>query len=369
MTKDDEEFERQNQMYGNARKAYEARHLDTPDDEPGAKPAQPAAVQTNQTNPYTQMYEGEANDYLARLADVVEAPLREKERLRRERGAHSIAGINALGRVASAFGNLLYTPSGAAPLGDTKGVDINQMHKNFVDEQKDLASRYIAAGGQRLATVKAMKDGWDAQEALRVESARKMQELQLKIDAAEREGRLNEAKILREQAQAEKARYDGLASKVKAAYASQYEQSRVDANNARVNASNASAANSTANANKTRMSSHKTIVAGDKSYEIPLDKYNEANLSSVISYMGGNPESVKRTVKYVGGMESSANATYQDMKLEAMASWIGKNLRNNPNGQDALERLVNGKGMPSYRGTAPGVGGNGGNTMPGVKTK
>lgn len=369
-----DEFEAQNAAYSQmprglfdpitARKAYEAQYLDN-QDKPAVVDA-PEAAPTLQPrkNPYEDQYNEGLNDYLGRLADAVEPPLSMEERQRREKSAHSIAGINALGRVAGAFGNLLYTPKGAGALGSSKGVDIPKMSKDFNDEQRDLANRYIAAAGQRLAAVQARKKDWDATEAMRIESERKMQELELKMKQAERQGKLDEAKLLKEQYQGEKARYDALVSQVKAEYAPKQQEADLGTKYARTNASNASANASNARANKTQMESHKTIVAGDKSYRIPLDKYNEANLSSIITYMGGDPEAVKRTVKFVGGVEDSSSETKESMKLAAMATWIGKNIRGNARGEEAMERLVSGKGMPGHKDTAPGVGGN---KMPGVK--
>lgn len=168
-------------------------------------------------------------DYLKQFTEKYTPEVLTQEELnRRKRATHVMSGIGALGNAASAISNLIYTGEGApsqtlpknvdasaeiAKLEETEKAKRNEIYQRAKDrvaqEQAKEALKYKYAKDARDYQYKYAKDAQDNKYKA-AELQIKMDDLVLKKEKAEREGRLDEARILTESWKALKAQQDAL---------------------------------------------------------------------------------------------------------------------------------------------------------------
>ena len=175
-------------------------------------------------------------DYLKQFTEKYTPELLTEEELnRRKRAAHVMSGIGALGNAASAISNLIYTGEGAPSQTLPKNVDASAEIAKLEETEKAKRNEIYQRAKDRVAQEQAKealkykyaKDRVaqeQAKEALKYKYAKdaqdnkykaaelqiKMDDLVLKKEKAEREGRLDEARILTESWKALKAQQDAL---------------------------------------------------------------------------------------------------------------------------------------------------------------
>ena len=157
-------------------------------------------------------------DYLKQFTEKYTPELLTEEELnRRKRAAHVMSGIGALGNAASAISNLIYTGEGAPSQTLPKNVDASAEIAKLEETEKAKRNEIYQRAKDRVAQEQAKealkyKYAKDAQDNKykAAELQIKMDDLVLKKEKAEREGRLDEARILTESWKALKAQQDAL---------------------------------------------------------------------------------------------------------------------------------------------------------------
>lgn len=286
-------------------------------------------------------------DYLKQFTEKYTPEVLTQEELnRRKRAAHVMSGIGALGNAASAISNLIYTGEGAPSQTLPKNLDASAEIAKLEETEKAKRNEIYQRAKDRVAQEQAKealkyKYAKDAQDNQYKAAQLKMQlaDLDLKIIKAEREGRLDEARILTESWKALKAQQDALDAPA-------------------LNKARTSNYNSGSAANYARAEYYKNGGSGSRSeleipynggtFQVSKNNWNNMSYLSAVAKGLGVPIKYKR-VKDAAGVESetvemtSEGRTISLNKGELQAA-IGAALNdpNNANVKSAVERIRGG---------------------------
>lgn len=287
-------------------------------------------------------------DYLKQFTDKYTPEVLTQEELnRRKRAAHVMSGIGALGNAASAISNLIYTGEGAPSQTLPKNVDASAEIAKLEETEKAKRNEIYQRAKDRVAQEQARealqykyaKDAQDNQYKA-AELQIKMDDLVLKKEKAEREGRLDEARILTESWKALKAQQDAL-------YAPALNKART------------SNYNSGSAANYARAEYYRNGGGGSRSeleipynggtFQVSKNNWNNMSYLSAVAKDLGVPIQYKR-VKDAAGVEqekiamTSEGRTIYLTKGQLQAA-IGQALNdpNNANVKSAVERITKGR--------------------------
>lgn len=298
-------------------------------------------------------------DYLKQFTDKYTPEVLTQEELnRRKRAAHVMSGIGALGNAASAISNLIYTGEGApsqtlpknvdasaeiAKLEETEKAKRNEIYQRAKDrvaqEQAKEALKYKYAKDARDYQYKYAKDAQDNKYKA-AELQIKMDDLVLKKEKAEREGRLDEARILTESWKALKAQQDALDAPA-------------------LNKARTSNYNSGSAANYARAEYYKNGGSGSRSeleipynggtFQVSKNNWNNMSYLSAVAKDLGVPIQYKR-VKDAAGVESETVAMTSEgrtiyLTKGQLQAAIGQALNdpNNAKVKSAVERITKGR--------------------------
>lgn len=287
-------------------------------------------------------------DYLQQFTEKYTPEVLTQEELnRRKRAAHVMSGIGALGNAASAISNLIYTGEGAPSQTLPKNVDASAEIAKLEETEKAKRNEIYQRAKDRVAQEQAKealkyKYAKDAQDIQYKAAQLKIQltDLDLKIRKAEREGRLDEARILTEQWKALKAQQDALDAPA-------------------LNKARTSNYNSGSAANYARAEYYKNGGSGSRSeleilynggtFQVSKNNWNNMSYLSAVAKDLGVPIQYKR-VKDAAGVESetvemtSEGRTISLNKGELQAA-IGAALNdpNNKNVKNVVERITKGR--------------------------
>lgn len=297
-------------------------------------------------------------DYLKQFTEKYTPEVLTQEELnRRKRAAHVMSGIGALGNAASAISNLIYTGEGApsqtlpknldasaeiAKLEETEKAKRNEIYQRAKDrvaqEQAREALKYKYAKDARDYQYKYAKDAQDNKYKA-AELQIKMDDLVLKKEKAEREGRLDEARILTESWKALKAQQDALdAPALNKARTSNYNSG---------SAANYARAEYYKNGGgRSGSGSELEILYNGGRFQVSKNNWNNMSYLSALAKDLGVPIKYKR-VKDAAGVESetvemtSEGRTISLNKGELQAA-IGAALNdpNNKNVKNVVERIT-----------------------------
>lgn len=284
-------------------------------------------------------------DYLQQFTEKYTPEVLTQDELnRRKRAAHVMSGIGALGNAANAISNLIFTSKGAPSQTLPKNVDASAEIAKLEDEERAKRNEIYLRAKDRVAQQQARealkykyaKDAQDNQYKA-AELKIKMDDLVLKKDKAEREGRLDEARILTESWKAVKAQYDALDAPA-------------------LNKARTSNYNSGSAANYARAEYYKNGGGGSRSeleipynggtFQVSKNNWNNMSYLSAVAKDLGVPIQYKR-VKDAAGVESetvamtSEGRTISLNKVELQAA-IGTALNdpNNKNVAAVVERIT-----------------------------
>lgn len=287
-------------------------------------------------------------DYLQQFTEKYTPEVLTQEELnRRKRAAHVMSGIGALGNAASAISNLIYTGEGAPSQTLPKNVDASAEIAKLEETEKAKRNEIYQRAKDRVAQEQArealqykyVKDAQDNQYKA-AELQIKMDDLVLKKEKAEREGRLDEARILTESWKALKAQQDAL-------YAPALNKART------------SNYNSGSAANYARAEYYRNGGGGSRSeleipynggtFQVSKNNWNNMSYLSAVAKDLGVPIQYKR-VKDAAGVEqekiamTSEGRTIYLTKGQLQAA-IGQALNdpNNANVKSAVERITKGR--------------------------
>lgn len=276
-------------------------------------------------------------DYLKQFTEKYTPEVLTQEELnRRKRAAHVMSGIGALGNAASAISNLIYTGEGAPSQTLPKNVDASAEIAKLEETEKAKRNEIYQRAKDRVAQEQARealqyKYAKDAQDNQYKAAQLKIQltDLDLKIRKAEREGRLDEARILTESWNALKAQQDAL-------YAPGRHEAYISAQRASANRSNTAAA-------KDRDADKLTIRynSGTGSFSIPKNDWNNpSTLGAIANQLGIEvnwEEFGKSSKSELGGglIEVKEGGKMKYLNKDELQTLIGKALDNPTNAEKA----------------------------------
>lgn len=287
-------------------------------------------------------------DYLQQFTEKYTPEVLTQDELnRRKRAAHVMSGIGALGNAANAISNLIFTDKGAPSQTLPKNVDASAEIAKLEETEKAKRNEIYQRAKDRVAQQQARealeykyaKDAQDNQYKA-AELKIKMDDLVLKKDKAEREGRLDEARILTESWKAVKAQYDALAAPA-------------------LNKARTSNYNSGSAANYARAEYYKNGGSGSRSeleipynggtFQVSKNNWNNMSYLSAVAKDLGVPIQYKR-VKDDAGVEketvtmtSEGRTIYLDKGELQAAIGAALNDPNNAKVKSAVERITKGR--------------------------
>ena len=284
-------------------------------------------------------------DYLKQFTEKYTPELLTEEELnRRKRAAHVMSGIGALGNAASAISNLIYTGEGAPSQTLPKNVDASAEIAKLEETEKAKRNEIYQRAKDRVAQEQAKealkyKYAKDAQDNKykAAELQIKMDDLVLKKEKAEREGRLDEARILTESWKALKAQQDALDAPA--------------LNRARIGNYNSGSAANSARAEYYRNGgggsrSELEIPYNGGTFQVSKNNWNNMSYLSAIAKDLGVPIQYKR-VKDAAGVESEIVTTTSEgrtiyLTKGQLQAAIGQALNdpNNKNVKSTVERIT-----------------------------
>lgn len=285
-------------------------------------------------------------DYLKQFVDeYTPKPLTEEEMNRRKKGAYVREGIGALGNAASAISNLIFTGKGAPSQTLPKNVDAYAEIAKLEETEKAKRNEIYQRAKDRVAQEQARealkykyaKDAQDNQYKA-AELKMKMDELVLKKEKAERDGKLDEVRLYTEQWKALKAQQDALDAPA--------------LNKARTSNYNSGSAANYARAEYYRnggggSGSELEILYNGGRFQVSKNNWNNMSYLSAVAKDLGVPIQYKR-VKDAAGVEketttmTSEGRTISLTKAELQAA-IGRALNdpNNAKVKSVVERITN----------------------------
>ena len=288
-------------------------------------------------------------DYLQQFTEKYTPEVLTQDELnRRKRAAHVMSGIGALGNAANAISNLIFTSKGAPSQTLPKNVDASAEIAKLEDEERAKRNEIYLRAKDRVAQQQARealkykyaKDAQDNQYKV-AELSMKMEDLALRKEKAEREGKLDEARILTEQWKALKAQQDALdAPALNKARTSNYNSG---------SAANYARAEYYRNGGRSGSGSELEILYNGGTFQVSKNNWNNMSYLSAVAKDLGVPIQYKR-VKDAAGVESetaemtSEGRTISLNKRELQAA-IGTALNdpNNKNVAAVVERITKGR--------------------------
>lgn len=285
-------------------------------------------------------------DYLQQFTEKYTPEVLTQDELnRRKRAAHVMSGIGALGNAANAISNLIFTSKGAPSQTLPKNVDASAEIAKLEDEERAKRNEIYLRAKDRVAQQQARealkykyaKDAQDNQYKV-AELSMKMEDLALRKEKAEREGKLDEARILTEQWKALKAQQDALdAPALNKARTSNYNSG---------SAANYARAEYYRNGGRSGSGSELEILYNGGTFQVSKNNWNNMSYLSAVAKDLGVPVKYKR-VKDAAGVESetaemtSEGRTISLNKGELQAA-IGTALNdpNNKNVAAVVERIT-----------------------------
>ena len=315
--------------------------------------------------------------YLTDLNKFLTPPETQDERARRERAATAIGGVGALGNALSGLSNLIGTANKAAPQKQPENYDANKGIQDFRKQQDELAQRYLAGSGQKLAAIRAAE-----QDALTQKW--KEQELGMKRAKLQSDLAANEQKIAQLRAQAAKAtneaekaaceaeirRLEALNTPMRLTLENDKTQAQTSQYRASANASNTNARSTRAKMDRDNAAEKVEIaVSGGEPITIHKNDRTENNAAAILQANGINVPTLRKKIHHEYENDPDKNRWDEKDYTNAML-WetVGAKLTEPNANVSILEQLSRKRGYMKRQEEMPGVnaGSGSGNSMPGV---